>query len=360
MATPDNDLDLAAEYASYEDELLREALHGLHFEDLAELLEKGLPEPTQLVEGLVIDQAVNWFCGHPEQGKTIIALWVAIEHMRNGGHVVWLDWENGVLKVLRRLLAMGAGADLIVGHFHYTGYPVIPADVDGLARIADALGRWPGALVVFDSASKALSVAGLSENNPEEATRWTVQIVMPVRERGSTVVVLDHVTKDANRHTPYPRGAGSKLADTDVAWYVEATKPFNREQAGELRLTQQKDRDGVLPQEVFMRVGDGEGGLPVEVVGAEAVGAGEAEAGERYGVVKGRVRDCLRKHRPRRISTTQLADLVTGKKATVIRAAKDLAGDLGEPVSSGPGKGANSVEYWYDEDAVPQIAREAP
>lgn len=86
---------------------------------------------------------------------------------------------------------------------------------------------------------------------------------MPLRRLGATVAVIDHVPKGATRGTPYPRGAGSKLADTEVAWFVEAVEAFSQSQSGELLLTRQKDRNGVLPQDVRLSIGDGLGNLPV-------------------------------------------------------------------------------------------------
>jgi hypothetical protein len=45
-----------------------------------------------------------------------------------------------------------------------------------------------------------------------------------------------------------------------------------------------------------------------------------------------------------------------GIRQKVIHAAKELAHQLGEPISSGPGP-SNSVVFWYDEEALPEIAR---
>ena len=324
---------------------------AVEFEDLKAILAGGLEPPTQLVDNLIIAGQVNWFSGHPSQGKTTVVMWAALQHIRIGGHVIWLDWEGGVRPSLLRLRALGASEDEIIDRFHYAAGPLLGADAAGLNMLRQALDRWPGALVVFDSASKALSVAGVEENENTEATTWTTSLVMPLRRLGATAVVIDHVTKGATSRTPYPRGAGSKLADAEVAWYVEATEKFNREQAGEVLLTCHKDRNGVLPREVRLRVGDGVGGLPVEVLD------GPSGSGDRFDQIKRHVLDTLRKHDGEKLTVSQLKGLVTGKSKAIGDAARELGDELGEPVSSGPGP-RNSVLYWHDETAIPEFARQ--
>jgi hypothetical protein len=223
-----------------------------------------LPEepPTVLVPGLIIAEQVTWLAGHPGQGKTTLALFAAVEYMKDGGHVVWLDWEAGARPTMRRLLAVGATTEMLRDQFHYAPYPRMEASAAGFEPIADALERWPGAIVVFDSVSKALSHAGLAEHITSDATRWTAELVMPVREYGGSAVVIDHVIKGATRSTPYPtpygRGDGS-----EVMFFIEVEEPFSREKIGRLRLTKHKDREGLLPDELRFTVGDGRGGLPV-------------------------------------------------------------------------------------------------
>ena len=328
-------------------------LPPIRFEDLAATLAGGLEPPAQVVEGLIVDRQVHWLAGHPAHGKTTVALWSAVTYMKRGGHVVWFDWEAGERDTLLRLRALGADPDTIIQHFHYANSPRIPADEDGLALLQDALRPWSSPLVVFDSASKALSIAGLDENNPAEATRWTTETVMPLRDLGATILVIDHVQKTASRSNPYPRGAGSKLADTEVAWFVEAIEPFNRSQVGELRLTKHKDRSGVLPAEMRLKVGDGQGNLPVEVI----EGAGESDGrGDKEHQLRQRVVEALREHGE--LNVTQLKELVKGNASQVVATARELAHDPREPVGVGTGP-RQSVIYRYDAaEAVPLVRKQ--
>lgn len=146
-------LDLAAEWAGYLDSLPSAATsvipEGLQFENLAEAFGAGLQPPKQLVEGLVVEGQVNWFSGHPGHGKTTVVMWIAAEHMRAGGHVIWLDWEGGLRETLLRLRALGVDDELAVERFHYANGPYLTADEDGLNKLKPAVSHWAGALVVL-------------------------------------------------------------------------------------------------------------------------------------------------------------------------------------------------------------------
>ena len=347
LGTTASPIDLGQEFQRYLRE--QDAQKGIRFEDLAVALAGGLEPPEQLVPDLVVKERVTWLAGHPGQGKSTVAMWIAVQHIQNGGHVIWLDWEGGLRETLLRFLAIGGlTQEQIVASFHYSNAPYMTVE-NGLEQLLPAVERMPGALVVFDSASKALSVAGLDENSPPDATRWTTQIVMPLRDHGATPLVIDHVAKTATRSTPYARGAGSKLADTDVSWYVEAAEPFNQTQAGEVLLTRLKDRTGSLPLDLRLKVGDGHGGLPIERI------AGPSGVSDALQVVKERVKTALKQHEE--ANATQLSGLVQGKKTTVLEAAKALAADFSEPVWSKPGKRVNEVVYYYDVSRLPDFVR---
>jgi energy-coupling factor transporter ATP-binding protein EcfA2 len=306
--------------------------------------------PRQIVDGLVIEGKIHWLAGHPGHGKSTMAMHVAVAHMNAGGHVIWLDYEAGEVPTIERLMAAGAKVEQVDDDnpehlFHLAVSPTSGADAEDFADIAAALDTYPGALVVFDSASKALGAAGLDENNPSEVTRWTTNIVIPTREAGATVIVIDHVTKGATKTTPYARGAGSKLADTDVSWYVEAVHNFDRETVGKVELTRKKDREGRLPERLAFEVGDGNGALPVRQVEIE----NEESQGKREAGLRGRVLAALQEHSTpeQTLSGNQIVQLVHGRKADVLAALGELVNLSGSGVEQKPGE-RRSVLYWFD------------
>jgi hypothetical protein len=315
----------------------------LTVENLADLDDD---KPPATLADVLVEAQVNWLCGHPAHGKTTIAMHAALVAARDGRDVLWLDWEGGRAPTKRRLLPMGATADDFA-RIHYVYSPRVSADADGLRSILDVLETLGGgSVVVLDSASKALSAAGLDENSNTDTTKLTTEVVLPLREH-ATVVVIDHVTKGATRTTPYARGAGAKLADTEVMWYVEAVEPFSRTKVGEVLLTKHKDREGVLPERVRFEVGDGNAKLPVKRL---PDGADEARVTDEK--ARRAVLDVLRKHDGSKLSTNQLVQMATGVRASDVRsAAAELADDQSQPVSSEPGA-RNSVMYWLDAAAA--------
>jgi hypothetical protein len=310
---------------------------ALAVENLADLDDDA---PPPILADVLVEAQVNWLSGHPAHGKTTIAMHAALTAARDGRDVLWIDYEGGRAPTKRRLMAMGAtAADFAL--FHYTYSPRVTADAAGLQSILDVLQEMPGALVVLDSASKALSAAGLSENSADDTTKLTTEVILPLREY-ATVVVIDHVTKGATRTTPYARGSGAKLADAEVMWYVEAVEPFSRSQVGKVLLTKHKDREGVLPERVSFEVGDGNGKLPVKRVADDADSARVTDGKPRSIVL-----DALRSNDGRELTGRQLESMIAARASDVREAVKALALDPSQPVRQEAGS-RNSILYSFD------------
>lgn len=235
----------------------REVVGKIIFEPLDDLLAGSIPDPEVLVDDLLYTQGVHLVSGHPGCGKSTMALFMALQVMHEGGHVVWLDYEAGRLATARRLIAVGAEPGMIAEHFHYAGWP--PKAEDHLPLVAE---RWPGALVVMDSLSKALAFAGIDENANSEVTRWTVKVVKACKDHCMPIVIIDHIAKGGIT-SEYSRGAGAKLADVDVHWRIIKDHDFNRVTAGAITVKQMKDREGFLPFATWWEVGDGNGKLTI-------------------------------------------------------------------------------------------------
>ncbi len=234
-----------------------DACGSIVFSDFATLLEEGVPEPRQLIPDVLYESGVHWLSGEPGCGKTTLAAAWAIQVMALGLHVVWLDFEGGAGPTVRRFQAAGLQVPLARERFHYAGWPTNAED--SLAAVA---ARWPGAMVVFDSASKAQSLRGIDENANTEVTKWTMSLVRAAKEHLLPLVVIDHITK-GGASSAYARGAGAKQADTDVHWRVQTVTTFDRNNAGVVALKRSKDRDGYFPAAQWFAVGDGCGLLPV-------------------------------------------------------------------------------------------------
>ncbi len=228
------------------------------FEPFDDLLRDGVPEPDVLVDDALYTVGLHLISGHPGDGKMSWCMHLAWMVMGDGRDVVWLDYEGGLKPTLRRLLAVGVPAALLRERFHYAAFPDHAEQ-----HLVAVAARWPGALVVVDSLSKALSYAGIDEDSNTEVTKFVVPIVKACIKREMPLVIIDHVPKNA-KGSRYSRGAGAKLADVMVHWGVEKTQDFNRTQAGSITVRQHKDREGCLPFQTWWRMGDGNGRLTIE------------------------------------------------------------------------------------------------
>jgi len=315
-----------------------------------------------IVPGLIYEGLVHWLSGAPGAGKSTLAANAALQAMRDGRHVVWLDFEAGRKQARRRVRAAGVTGELAATFFHYAQYPRIPADDAGSAELAGVVDRWPGALVVIDSASKALATAGLNENDNADTTAWTDSLVVKgLKEGGATVVVIDHVSKSSDPSNLYSaRGAGSKLADCDIDYLVVKESAFKRDLVGQVRLVCHKDRDSVLSRELWgdskhstdgerwVSVGNVAGGLPVEPMEAP-VAERETREDEGARVVAALVRVLREAGGP--LNQGQVIGLVPGRDRQKIDALSRMAVDPDMPVRREIGGPGRPTTYAYVESA---------
>ncbi|MDP9438840.1 MAG: AAA family ATPase, partial [Actinomycetota bacterium] len=220
--------------------------------DLGELLLGGIEPTPQLIEGLLYEGRIHSIASGPGTGKTLLALWMAIQVMRQGRPVLYLDAENGPKLIAERFREIGATPADLSRLLHY--YPAeVALDARSLGQLAATVEEIEPALVVFDSFADLLSIAGLEENSNDDCTRWMRTVAQPIKDAGSAVLVLDHVPKGGKG----PRGGGSKRAKVDVQWNLEVSQPFDRERTGEIELKHDKDREAWLPKIVRFSVGGG-------------------------------------------------------------------------------------------------------
>ena len=205
-----------------------------------------------MVEDVLYEGLLHSVAGAPGTGKTLLALYLAIQVMRHDGRVLYLDAENGPRLIAERLEHLGAEADILDERFHY--YPAdLTLDDDNLSRLAVTVAEARPVLAIFDSFADFIAAAGLEENSNTDCTYWVSKVVQPLKKAGIAVLILDHIPKGAKG----PRGAGAKVAKVDVQWNLETTLGFDRERTGELTLSNSKDRECWLPRLVRFSVGGG-------------------------------------------------------------------------------------------------------
>jgi len=205
-------------------------------------------QPTMLARDdgacLVYPGRVHMFAGEPESGKTWLALHLCAEQIACGRHVVYIDFEDTLVGVVARLLALDIDPDRILALFHYVR-PSEPLGPEGRHALAELISRTVPAIVVLDGLTEALTLHGLALESNRDVATFLELVPRLVARLGPAVVIIDHVEKDKERRGRWAIGAQHKLAGIDgVSYGLEVVKPVVRDGDGLVRLVVAKDRPG--------------------------------------------------------------------------------------------------------------------
>lgn len=222
--------------------------------DLAAWLNGDHPEPTLFGSGNVLYRpALIAIMGEPASGKSFLCLNWALDVMKTGQNVVWLDEEAGPRDTIAKLINLNADTTILEKHFKYlkpeTRNLIVEAEEFRLFVQQNA----PG-LVVVDSAAAVLANSGVNENDNSPVGAFMNKVLLPlVKDLEIPTLIIDHKTKNSPG-SDYARGAGSKLGVADLALNVEVKRSFNKDQSGEIRVKINKDRTGMHLKDSFWPV----------------------------------------------------------------------------------------------------------
>lgn len=239
---------MTADPAWYEDESSEQAgPRPFDVFDLAVMLRDGPPPPPDMIcGGMLYPGCVHSISGPPESGKTTLALWWAVQILRDGGKATFIDEEGGATLTAARLAGLGATEDDVrPERFRYHPFPGRAwHDPDIVGWHAEMEREKPDFLII-DSVAVSMGNAGLDEDKTKDTIRFFRGLVQPcAREYGAAVLLIDHDTKSDDGKSRYAAGSKSKLGTIDVQYKVSAVKPFSRVESGALRLEVTKDRPG--------------------------------------------------------------------------------------------------------------------
>jgi hypothetical protein len=184
---------------------------------------------------------LNEIHAEPSVGKTNIALAIAIDVLRSGQAVLFIDPEDTPQGIATRLISFGADPATVVANFHYLQNP----DPVDLHRTAAWSARAKPALTIIDGLAELLAGSAVDENDAGAILQFFKAHIRPFAEAGSAVLISDHVAKDTEGRGRWARGSGAKLGRYDGAVYTATTvQAYAPTQAGSVRLTISKDRNG--------------------------------------------------------------------------------------------------------------------
>jgi hypothetical protein len=242
--------------------------------DLVERIENGIPE-REFVPGcdpyLIRGKRYMMFSPAGE-GKSLIALVLAVTIVEHGGTAVILDVENGADEYARRLedllVSRDASArDACRDRLAYYEWPRL--------RLKWNSEEWATALsgadlVTFDSSRLTLSAVGLDEDSNDDYAAFANAMLIPLTREGATTLVLDNT---GHEETTRARGASAKRDLNEVIYLAKVGEPFDRDRLGHVRLLRNRTRFSDLPEELKIPLGAGTYG-PVEIATPKAESGG--------------------------------------------------------------------------------------
>jgi hypothetical protein len=226
-------------------------------EDLTMLWDAAADRPVPTMgarddgQALVYPGKIHWLAGEPGGGKTWVALWWALEQVRENKSVLYIDMESDPVTITSRLRTLGITQEqlALVRYLRVRWEPVALANA--VEQICVRIAAHIPSLVVMDGMASALAQLGRDENSNSDVSAFTGAVLRPIADAGPAVVVVDHMAKpqhgDRGQQSRYARGASAKLADaTGAAYLLETITPFSRTKDGLARLRVGKDRNGAV------------------------------------------------------------------------------------------------------------------
>ena len=177
-------------------------------------MRNGIDPPEHLIPDLLYKQGIHSIYSPGGTGKTIIALWCAVQVMEKGLHVIYCDEENGSSTIAELFQCYGADPELVDTHLHYAEFPHLTSEE--AEHWEHTINTVRPSLAVFDSFADMLALEGSDENSSVQLTSWIKHFAEPVKQMDSAALILDHISR-ANS-SKGARGSTAKLAKVDVAW----------------------------------------------------------------------------------------------------------------------------------------------
>jgi AAA domain-containing protein len=196
--------------------------------------------------------------GESESGKSWVAQAEAARCLQEGQEVLYVDFESDAASIVERMLLLGVSKADIAQHLDYRSPEASPTAAHEIDAWRDML-SCTCVLAVIDGVTDAMGLFGAKTADNDEISRF--MRVFPkqlARRTGAAVVMIDHVTKNAETRGRFAIGGQSKMASlTGAGYVVDVVQGLGKGLRGILTLRVAKDRPGsVRGKSGFMRKTD--------------------------------------------------------------------------------------------------------
>jgi hypothetical protein len=203
------------------------------------------PAPPSIIN-LLYPGYNHLISGESEALKTWVALVAAVEELRAGQGVLWVDGDDvGAGALFERLTALGATADQVDRLFAYI-LPDEPLGQEMREDVLDVVRGLSCRLAVFDGFNPLMVLHGLDPNSGTDVERFYA-LINPIRRLGVAQVLTDNVVKSKDgRDGGWAIGSERKRSKAEVHLGMRRLEPLVRGGTGRSKIDVLKDRPGHL------------------------------------------------------------------------------------------------------------------
>jgi len=232
--------DLSQDESSWKPVELKDYFDGLFQAPIATILKRTDGH------GLIYEGRVHSIYGESESGKSWIAQIATAECLKNDKKVIYIDFESDAIDIVNRLKALGVSRANLLQYFTYIR-PESARDAEDPYWQA-ILEPNSATLIIIDGVTESLTMWGGESKDNDAITRWMRIFPRTVATAsGAAVVLIDHITKNADTRGRFAIGGQAKLATIDGAAYlVEPLEALAPGRIGSLTVRVTKDRPGFV------------------------------------------------------------------------------------------------------------------
>jgi hypothetical protein len=188
----------------------------------------------------------NLIYGDTESGKTWLCLAAVESVLNDGGTATIVDLDhNGAPALIGNLIKLGVDLEILEDASRFR----LSEPGDGLDLkevVQDQLVVKPDVLVL-DSLGEILPLFRANSNSADDFTTVHAEVIKPLTRNGASVLVVDHLAKNADSRSFGPTGTAAKMRAADgIAIRVTAERQFTPGAGGTAKLQVYKDRYGGL------------------------------------------------------------------------------------------------------------------
>jgi hypothetical protein len=196
--------------------------------------------------GLIYTGRVHSIYGESESGKSWVAQIASAEMLKEDKKVIYIDFESDASDVVGRMKSLGVSRANLLQYFSYIR-PDGPRDADDPYWQA-ILEKGSAELIIIDGVTESLTMWGGETKDNDAITRWMRIFPRTVATAsGAAVVLIDHITKNAETRGRFAIGGQAKMATIDGAAYlVEPLEALAPGRTGTLTMRVTKDRPGFI------------------------------------------------------------------------------------------------------------------